>query len=373
MAKRTTTTRASAAPAGRGASRTAATEVTVGKPAASKAAGAPKGVARGRTPRPLPKAAPSKAPAKAAASKQAAARRAAPKVSKPKTSEPKTSKPGAPKVARPATARPKQADLANKHELYERAVQAPKIDCGFFRSTYKALRGRDPQVLREDFCGTGNLCATWLRGGRDRRAVGVDLDGPTIEWGKARHFRGTIAERMQFVQGDVCDVHDTKADVTAALNFSFCVFKTREEMLRYFQATRRGLAAGGILVLEMYGGHEAVQEISEEREIGDGEYTYCWEQEWFNPIDHTTRCHISFRFPDKSRIDRAFTYDWRVWTLPELRELLLEAGFRHVRFYWEDMIDDPDDPDEYVSSGRFVEITKVENQDSWLAYVVAEK
>ena len=36
-------------------------------------------------------------------------------------------------------------------------------------------------------------------------------------------------------------------------------------------------------------------------------------------------------------------------------------------------IDDPDDPDEYVSSGRFVEITKVENQDSWLAYVVAEK
>lgn len=268
---------------------------------------------------------------------------------------------------------PKQAELANKHELYERAVQAPKVDCGFFRSTYKALRGREPLVLREDFCGTGNLCATWLRGGKERRAVGVDLDGPTIEWGKARHFRGGISERMQFIQGDVCDVHDTKADVTAALNFSFCVFKTREEMLRYFQATKRGLAAGGLLVLEMYGGHEANQEISEEREIGDGEYTYCWEQEWFNPLDHTTRCHISFRFPDKSRLDRAFTYDWRVWTLPELRELLLEAGFRKVRFYWEDMIDDPNDPDEFVSSGRFVEITKVENQDSWLAYVVAEK
>ena len=46
-------------------------------------------------------------------------------------------------------------------------------------------------------------------------------------------------------------------------------------------------------------------------------------------------CHIHFSFPDGSKIKKAFTYDWRLWTLPEIRELLLEAGFQRATVYWE--------------------------------------
>jgi len=32
-------------------------------------------------------------------------------------------------------------------------------------------------------------------------------------------------------------------------------------------------------------------------------------------------------------LDRAFSYYWRMWTLPELQELLQEAGFVKVTVY----------------------------------------
>ena len=31
----------------------------------------------------------------------------------------------------------------------------------------------------------------------------------------------------------------------------------------------------------------------------------------------------------------AFVYDWRLWTIPELRDLFGEAGFRDVHVLWE--------------------------------------
>ena len=78
-------------------------------------------------------------------------------------------------------------------------------------------------------------------------------------------------------------------------------------------------------------------------------------------------CHIHFKFPDGSKIKRAFTYDWRLWTLPELRELLIEAGFAKVRVYWEG--DDGDGG----GNGEFKEHATGEPDLAWIAYIVAEK
>ena len=47
------------------------------------------------------------------------------------------------------------------------------------------------------------------------------------------------------------------------------------------------------------------------------------------------KCNIHFKFPDGSKIKRAFSYTWRLWTAPELRDMLLDAGFRNVTVYWE--------------------------------------
>ena len=70
-----------------------------------------------------------------------------------------------------------------------------------------------------------------------------------------------------------------------------------------------------------------------------------------------------FHFRDGTKLERAFTYDWRYWTLPELKELLLEAGYRDVQVYW-----DTSDNDE---TEAYKVCRTAENQPGWLAYLVA--
>jgi hypothetical protein len=62
-----------------------------------------------------------------------------------------------------------------------------------------------------------------------------------------------------------------------------------------------------------------------------------------------------------------------LWSLPELKELLEEAGFSKVRIYWEEFEEDEDDEDLMEGTGEFFEATEVENQESWQVYIVAEK
>ena len=56
----------------------------------------------------------------------------------------------------------------------------------------------------------------------------------------------------------------------------------------------------------------------------------------------------------------------------ELRDALADAGFSQSRVYWEAMEEDPEDSDMEVGSGEYEDVTEepVENQASWLAYVV---
>ena len=264
-----------------------------------------------------------------------------------------------------------QAQLADVHELYERSVQGCDADVAFFAETFETLRRRAPVTFREDFCGTAKLSATWCRVDASRRAVGIDLDRPTLEVGAERNLTSDVADRVMLLEQDVCDPVGETVDVSCAMNFSYFVFKTREALRRYLKAACEGLNEDGMLFLEVYGGQEAMEELEEERDLDD--FTYVWEQESFDPLTHETLCHIHFRFPDGSEIENAFTYDWRWWTVPELRELCIEAGFSDVRIFWETMEEDPDDPDSLEGTGDYEDVTDEpqENQESWLAYVVA--
>jgi hypothetical protein len=78
-------------------------------------------------------------------------------------------------------------------------------------------------------------------------------------------------------------------------------------------------------------------------------------------------CHIHFKFPDGSKIKRAFSYEWRLWTLPELREILEEAGFSNVAVYWEGEDEDGE------GNGEFTETDTGDPDLAWVAYIVAEK
>jgi hypothetical protein len=78
-------------------------------------------------------------------------------------------------------------------------------------------------------------------------------------------------------------------------------------------------------------------------------------------------CHIHFAFPDGSRLDRAFSYDWRLWTLPELRELLAAAGFSRVTCYWQGW-DDRGEPD-----GVFLPAEEGAADAAWICYLSAQR
>jgi SAM-dependent methyltransferase len=273
--------------------------------------------------------------------------------------------------------RPTMAERRDKFELYERSVQRPEDDVEFFAETFRRLRGREAKILREDFCGTARLSLAWCRSGRGRRAIGVDLDEPTLAWARQRNLEPHARElrgRLDLVHGDVLDVRRSGADVVCAMNFSFCVFKERAELARYLKAVRAGLSADGLLFLEIYGGTGAMEPVEEDRKLRG--FKYVWEQKRFDPITHETLCYIHFDFPDGSRMERAFVYDWRLWTIPELRDLLLETGYSRVRVFWA-TVDESDtagsDDDMIYGNGDYVELDHVDQQYSWLVYVVGER
>lgn len=227
------------------------------------------------------------------------------------------------------------AARADLHECYERAVQAPDVDARFIDRSFRRFRRRVPRVLREDFCGTAALCAEWVKLGPERRALGIDLDAPTLNWGIARHLLplGRRAAGVDLICQDVRERAPIQADAVAAFNFSYYTFKDRETLRRYFAHVRAGLRRDGILYLDLFGGPESI-EVREERTAFRG-FTYVWDQAAFNPVTHEITCHIHFEFPDGSALRRAFTYNWRMWMIPELREIALEAGFRDFIVYWE--------------------------------------
>ena len=135
-------------------------------------------------------------------------------------------------------------------------------------------------------------------------------------------------------------------------------------MKDYFVSVKNSLEPTGIFFLDAFGGYEAAKELTEEREC-EG-FTYIWEQATFNPINSQMQCYIHFKTDKGEQVNRAFSYYWRLWTLPELQELLLEAGFSQVDIYWEGTDEESGEGD-----GVF-QPTKIGTADAgWVCYIVA--
>lgn len=269
------------------------------------------------------------------------------------------------------TRRPKRkpkfsAKTADKHVLYQRAVQDAAAEAGFLDRVFRKLRGRVPESLREDFCGTALLCAEWVKY-RGRTAVGVDLDRRVLEWG-TQHNLLPLGERrkcVRLLRRDVRARVSGKFDVTVALNFSYFVFKERGELRRYFEGVHRSMAKDGIFVVDLYGGYESWKPMRESRRMKG--FTYYWDQARVDPLNNGVLNHIHFKFPDGSKMLRAFTYDWRLWTIPEIREVLSEAGFSASTVHWEDADEDG------AGTGTFRPRARVDQEPAWIVYVVAER
>ena len=261
-----------------------------------------------------------------------------------------------------------QAQLSDRFRLYEEAVQCPEADLDFVCREFHRYNERAPIFVREDFCASAAVCYEWVHRNRRNRAVGVDLDAKVLDWGRRRHspdISSAARKRLSLICGDVIDVRTPGADVVLALNFSYFIFKTRSDLRNYFRVVADNLAPGGLLVLDAFGGSEAHVEKKEKTDYKS--FCYVWDQAHIDPASNQIICHIHFRFPDESQIKRAFTYDWRLWSLPEVTELLAEAGLQ-PQVYWEGTGKDG------KGNGRYKPLKGDATADpAWLAYIIGRK
>lgn len=264
--------------------------------------------------------------------------------------------------------KPKLADHADPYELYEQAVQDADTEIEFLKETFALARGRRALSLREDFCGTAQMACKWAASAPGCTATAVDLDPEVLAWGREHNLDPLperVRERIRFAQIDVRQAPGADLDLVIAMNFSYWILKERASLREYFERVHAALSADGMLLLDVYGGADAYDTCKEKRKVDD--FTYIWEQADFDPISAHATCYIHFKFRDGSRLNRAFSYRWRLWTIPELRELLAEAGFSSTTVLWQGT-------DEETGEGNdiFEPAVRGEPDPAWIAYIQAQ-
>ncbi len=265
------------------------------------------------------------------------------------------------------------AQRADKFDCYQQSVQTPEHEVEFFEQAFRDAFKLKPYSLREDFCGTFSICCHWAASHRRRTALGVDLCSETLQWGRDNNLvalTDTQQQRVRLIEQDVRKRNRPQVDVLAAQNFSFWIFKTRKEVIEYFKIARANLKAQGIMVMDMMGGGDCYEEeLVDKRTIVKGKkgFKYHWEQGSFNPVTADASFYITFKFKDGSKLKRAFAYHWRFWTIPEVREMLAEAGFSESHVYWEQEDDDGED------TGEWRRGDDAPSNPSWICYIVAIK
>ena len=257
--------------------------------------------------------------------------------------------------------------LFDKYALYRKAVQSAENDVKFIRDTYKELKNKSPRLFREDFCGTFALSTEWIKLNPRHEAVGIDLDPEPMAYGRQHylnHLKPEQQKRLKLLEANVLSPQLPKADIVAAMNFSYFCFKSRDLLKKYFANVHRSLSKDGMFLVDIFGGSQCFDAI--EDTIRHEGFTYYWDQTNFDPVTNEALFHIHFRVGGK-KIEQVFTYDWRLWSIPEIRDIMEEVGFRKTHIYWEGTAKDGS------GDGNFTRVDHGEACQSWIAYIVGEK
>jgi len=242
--------------------------------------------------------------------------------------------------------------MLDRFDCYELCVQSPR----HVTSLLAAIHGNEPRVLREDFCGTAAVSRRWVSEADDRHAKAIDLDEEVAT--KARALAEALAPgataRLELARadclGDAGPLPKGRAsefpDIIFVGNFSIGYIKDRPTLVNYLRGSKQRLDAGnrgfggGVFCCDLYGGASAFRVGAVERRHparGREIIRYVWRHEAADPRTAMVTNSISFRVELDGEIvqelPRAFVYEWRLWSLSELREAMRDAGFSEVEIY----------------------------------------
>lgn len=256
----------------------------------------------------------------------------------------------------------------DKYAFYSEAVQSAGEDVKFYRSVYKKIRkGKKPIILREDFCGAGAISCEWVKLDKENKSCGLDLDQEPMNYGRA-HYVSELShdqqKRVALIKKDVLAANLPSADIAVAVNFSYFFFKKREILKKYFENVYKSLNYNGLFILDIFGGTQCTDEIEDKTKHKN--FTYYWDQKNFDPVTNEAYFEIHFRYKGK-KYEGVFSYDWRMWSIPEIREIMLEVGFQDTKVYWEGTDKNGN------GNGEFLATEKGESCLSWIAYIAGIK
>ena len=253
----------------------------------------------------------------------------------------------------------------DKYFYYKSSVQSPTDDIKFFQKTFKHFFKKSAYIFREDFCGTFYLAYHWIKKHSKNKAIAIDADKDPIEYGNKHHLSKLKTEekkRLTVLNKNVLDKNLPKAEIITVSNFSYYALKERNLMLKYFKNVHSSLFKNGLFIIDVLGGPDC-EELSEE-EVEHENFSYYWDQDHFNPISRTGQFYIHFKRKEEKKREKVFQYDWRLWSLPELKDILIDAGFSKVHVYWEGTNKQGE------GNGLFKAETEGELCDTWIAYLV---
>jgi SAM-dependent methyltransferase len=262
--------------------------------------------------------------------------------------------------------------VPSKYALYEASVQSPDVHAAWLDETYKAITKGTARNIREDFCGTFKMSCEWVKRHPKNTALGLDLDPEPLNYGRETHLAALTADqksRVKLLQKNVLEATRTDVDLISAGNFSFYIFKQRELLVKYFKSCKTSLKKGGLLVLELAGGPGMIAPMREKKEVWlnrNEKFVYTWHQKSFDPITHDANYAIHFKLASGRVMLDQFVYDWRLWSIPEVRDALADAGFSKSIIYWETA-------HQGKGTGEYLPMEQGDNAFAWVSYVIGIK
>ena len=232
----------------------------------------------------------------------------------------------------------------SKHELYQKSVQNVKKESEFFRKVYRMIFNKVPTSFREDFCGTGLLSCEWVKSNVLNSAVGIDIDQETLDWGIQNNINNLTSgsDRIKLLNHNVLDEFDAtqKFHIINSLNYSHFLLPQRKQIIKYFSNVVKNLDSKGVFIIDFYGGSHIYTDHKYQHSDTSDFYEFSGKQ--MNIINNTSACCLNYKIK-KNKYKPLFSFNFRIYSIIELREAMEEVGLNSFKLFIKEMNDDEED------------------------------